>query len=86
MKTKKKPNTPGRIGRPRKNGVARKEVSVCLSPATVRELDDYVKALRKEAPGSSRGDVITAALESFGPLRLWRSTLGRKTAFTYSGA
>ncbi len=75
---KKKANTPGRAGRPRKNGLVRKEVSVCLSPRVIGELDRYVAALREQTPGASRGDVISAALEGFGPLRLWRSSLSRK--------
>jgi len=58
-------------GRPPKGGRGRKEVSVGLPPNLLDELDRYVLALREEAPGASRGDVISNALCAFGPFRAW---------------
>ena len=75
-KTKKKPKRMGRP--PKENG--RREVSVGLSPAVLKELDRYVRHLRKEAPGASRGDVLSAALAAFRPFRLWKL---RRPLLTY---
>lgn len=72
MKTPKKPAAPKRgRGRPRKNGVGRLDVNVGLSPALLAELDAYVLDLRKTAPGVGRGDVVSKALRSYRPFRLW---------------
>jgi hypothetical protein len=60
-----------KMGRPPKEN-GRKEVSVGLSPAVLKELDAYVKELRVKAPGSSRGDVLSSALAAFRPFRLWK--------------
>lgn len=73
---RKKPATSTKRGRgrPRKNGGGRKEVSVFLPNDLLAELDRFVRELREEAPGASRGDVLSEALRSFAPFRRWRPT------------
>ncbi len=73
-KTTKKPapaKKRGR-GRPKKNGYGRIEVSVGLAPDLLAELDLYVRELREDAQGTGRGDVLSAALRTFRPFRLWQ--------------
>ena len=63
-----------RRGRPRKDHLhGRKEVSVFLPTDLLADVDAYVSALRKQAPGASRGDVLSDAVRAFGPFRLWLS-------------
>lgn len=73
--TMKKPKP--RMGRPPKEN-GRREVSVGLSPAVLKELDLYVRHLREKAPGASRGDVLSSALRAFLPFRLWKQR-GRRS-------
>lgn len=71
----KKPPTPSKrtgMGRPKKNGHGRKDVSVGLAPVLQANLDAYVHHLRKKgARGAGRGDVLSEALMAFLPYRLW---------------
>ena len=72
--TTKMPTAPKKRGRgrPRKNGQGRMDVNVGMAPALLAELDAYVLELRKKAPGTGRGDVLSKALQGFGPFRRWR--------------
>lgn len=58
-------------GRPRKNGGGRLHAAAWLPAELVRQLDSYVKALQKAAPGASRGDVLGKALRTYRPFRRW---------------
>ncbi len=75
-KTPKRPAAPKKRGRgrPRKDGHGRKEVSVFLPTDLLAELDRYVRDLREDAPGASRGDVLSEALRTHRPFRLWGLT------------
>ena len=80
MKKRPVPPKPKRPpGRPRKNGRdARVFMAAWVPAGLMKNLDEYVLALKKTTSGTSRGDVVKMAVEAYPPFREWLQRKGAK--------